>query len=192
MPPEPPAFEPAAHTRRAVLTAALALPPWMLVSGCTLSGPRDDSGSGDAGGDGAGSDDKQAADEDPDVAVLDEAVAVVSGLVTGLEQSVAERPTLARQVDPVLEAHRRHAQVLGEARPSDGGSAGTPSGSASPSRPPVGPRQTLARLARAERQAAARHLEHTARAKSGQFARLLASIAAAEAQYGVVLGKAAR
>ncbi|MPZ97353.1 MAG: hypothetical protein GEU96_21165 [Propionibacteriales bacterium] len=190
MPPEPPASDPAALTRRAVLTAALALPPWMLVSGCTLSGPRDDSGSDDSGGDDVGRDNKQAADEDPDVAVLDEAVAVVTGLVTGLEQSVAERPTLARQVDPVLEAHRRHAQVLGEARPS--GSAGTPSGSASPSRPPVGPRQTLARLARAERQAAARHLEHTARAKSGQFARLLASIAAAEAQYGVVLGKAAR
>ncbi|MGH3385856.1 MAG: hypothetical protein ACRDO1_14870 [Nocardioidaceae bacterium] len=189
MPPEPPASEPAAHTRRAVLTAALALPPWMLVSGCTLSGPRDDTGS-DSGSDDAGRDGKEAPDEDPDVAVLDDAVAVVAGLVTGLERSVAERPSLARQVDPVLEAHRRHAQVLGEARPST--DAGTPSASASPSEPPVGPRQTLARLARAERQAAARHLDHTARATSGQFARLLASIAAAEAQYGVVLGKAAR
>jgi len=179
-------------SRREVVTAAAAVPALWLAGGCTLSG---------AGSNPLPGAHEQAAD-DPDVVVLALAAAEVTGLVERLERVVRERPGLEPVVRPLLRNHEEHAEVLGAAGgPQQGGTpSGTPAQSGAPATDdgasagplPRGRARLLTELAAAEQQAADAHLRHVGRALSGQFARLLASISAAETQHATVLREAAR
>lgn len=176
-------------SRRQLLGTASAFPLLWPAGGCTLSGP---------GGDEPATPDPAA---DPDVAVLRSAAAQVDALVALCARVVDERPELARPVQPALQIHRRHAEVLGSASSSTARSgtgtptprrtgSGAPSGAATGEPLPRGRAPVLSLLAGAEQRAAQVHRRQVRQAESGQFAQLLAAVSAAESQLETVLKQA--
>ncbi len=173
---------PARPSRRAVVTAALAVP--VAGAGCTLSGPAPQR-----------SPVRQSAEVDPDVALLGEVTTATTELLALYEGVAAEHRDLRADLRPLLEAHRAHAGALGDAAPPGG--AGPSSrrrpgggGAAGPRVDvPRGARAAVRRLMAAEREAADGLLDATGRAASGPFARLLASMSASSAQALRVLGE---
>ena len=158
-------------------TAVAALPA--AVAGCTLSGPEAEDGQGAAA--------RRAGETDPDVALLDEVAGATETLVALYQSALQQHRDLRGDLRPLLAAHRAHAETLGTAAPPGD----------HPAR-----RRTLARadtevsqhqaaavreLRAAERRSASVLLEATRRARSGAFARLLASMSAASAQHVQVL-----
>lgn len=172
-------------TRRQVLAASVAVPAAWLTGACTLSRT-----------DGASAPERPEPAEDPDVVLLAHAVVLVEDLIALLERVVAERPPLATEVEPLLANHRRHAEVLGSAATPD--STRTPEDAADgpagdEGRPlPRRRNRVLGLVARREQRAADAHLRQVQGASSGQFARLLASVSAAESQHAAVLEEALR
>ncbi len=143
---------------------------------------------------------------DPDVAVAAEALANQREVLALLEATTDRHPRLRAELAPAVDAHRSHAAMLSRAVPYDmpvspsSSPSQAPSTSADPSpegtaspgattTPAVpGKRgRALAQVVAAERALATSTKRHAFRAQSGAFARLLGSMAAASAQYAVVL-----
>lgn len=125
---------------------------------------------------------------DPDVVLLTRARATVAGLEALYRSAMRRQPALRRRLRPLLAVHQQHARVLGE---SVTGSSLSPSPTPSARRLPRDTDALLRRLADAEQHAAVQHRLVSREALSGAFARLAASIAAAEAQHVVVLRETA-
>jgi hypothetical protein len=168
-----PPSDPILMSRRSLLRgAAAALTAWMLAA-CTTDSPNGGSAFGEP------------TPDDPDAALLQESVAVVTGLIDLVSRAIAELPTAARDLRAVLSTHRRHVEVLGSARRDPG--ASSPTTSETPAPLPRGRAAVLSVVVSEEIRASRSHLRHVARASSGPFAQLLASISAAEAQLATTL-----
>jgi hypothetical protein len=134
---------------------------------------------------------------DPDVVVAAEALANQEQVLALLGATGERHPGLARRLTPVVTAHEAHAALLADAVPPDVTAGPTTSPTTSPSPtddPGAGPTQipgnrarALERVITAERELAAATKQHAFRARSGGFARLLGSMAAAAAQHEAVL-----
>jgi hypothetical protein len=159
-------------SRRGLLRGAAAAPAAWVLAACTSDTLNGESTDGER------------APDDPDGELLQEAVAVVSGLVDLVSRAITERPVAARDLRALLRTHRRHAEVLGSARRASATTA--PTTSETPGLP-RGRAAVLSMVASEETRASRRHLRHVARASSGPFAQLLASISAAEAQLATTL-----
>ena len=184
---------PTRPSRRTVVAAALAVPA-AAASGCTLSDsspPREPQ-------------QRSAEEVDPDVALLDEVSFATDEMVALYEASVERHRVLRRDLRPLLQAHREHADALGDAAPEprrdqgrgqrrdrgrhgsgDPASEPTPGDVTVPARRP----EALRDLAAAERAHAVALMDATGRAASGDFARLLASMSAASATAERVLAE---
>jgi hypothetical protein len=138
---------------------------------------------------------------DPDVAVAAEALANQQQVLELLAATGERHPRLARRLAPVVAAHEAHASLLADAVPPDVTAEPTTSPTSSPS-PTGGPEsgrvrvprdrtRALGRVVAAERELATATKQHAFRARSGGFARLLGSMAAAAAQHEAVLGSQA-
>ena len=117
----------------------------------------------------------------PDVAL---AVAVLRGEQSMLDRVVAtarRHPGLADTVSGARSTHRAHVRLLLRAVP-DGTGSRAPAATVRPTRVPRRPGPALAALARAESRLSAAGERNAVRARSGAFARVLASMAAASAQ----------
>ncbi|MFY0409123.1 hypothetical protein [Solicola sp. PLA-1-18] len=106
-------------------------------------------------------------------------------------------PALAATLDPVVEHHRTHVTVLGgspddASTPSPTAST-SPSATASPNLPTISadPAVALSELGAAERAAGEARGSNSTAAASGDLARVLAAMAAGQAQHVVVLAAAA-
>jgi hypothetical protein len=152
---------------------------------------------------------------DPDVAVAAEALANQEQILELLGATGERHPGLGRALAAVVAAHEAHAALLADAVPPEvtaepttsptaspaPGGADTqatpesPEGSPSPdgrrTQVPRNPARALDRVVAAERELATATKQHAFRARSGGFARLLASMAAAAAQHEVVLASSA-
>lgn len=169
-------------SRRSVVAAAIAVP--VAAAGCTLSGPTP-----------TRSPQRRSAEVDPDVALLDDVTAATSAMVELYEGVLREHPSLRRDLRPMLDAQRAHADALGAAAPSEKDGPSGPSGGASPRRRsgrgvevPRRPAAAVRALTDAESRSAADLLEATRKALSGPFAQLLASMSASASQRVLVLG----
>lgn len=161
-----------------MLTAAVLL-PGSLAAGCTLSDGT------------APARQRTAAPADnPDLSLLDDAVEVNASLIEVYERTIERHPDLERTLRPLLRSHRAHASAFGDAAPAgaDRRSRG-PSGRG----PRVPPRAAAAlrNLSDHESENERGCQMRARRAASGEFARLLASIAACSAQHRWVLERAA-
>lgn len=113
---------------------------------------------------------------DPDEALLRTAVRLEEQMLTDLESLLPRSP---RRVRPTLEVHRAHLALLrGAADDTDSPTEEEPEGQDGPPGGGLTPR----RVSAAEARLARRHTDAAARASSGQFARVLAGMAAAAAQ----------
>jgi hypothetical protein len=97
-------------------------------------------------------------------------------------------PALAPSLSGARAVHRAHVALLREAVPDDT----APPGGHRTGRVPARPRQALSALARAEGRLGVAGQRNAVRARSGGFARVLASMAAASAQQAALLSTAAR
>jgi hypothetical protein len=184
-------------TRRAAL-ATLAAAVGGLAVGCTS--PSDDRKGRDT------APEPPEPSIDPDVAVAAEALANQREVLALLEATTDRHPRLRPELAAAIDAHRAHEAMLSRAVPDDVPVSPSPSasqapttstepapeGTASPgatSTPDVPGRRSraLAQVVAAERALATSTKRHAFRAQSGAFARLLGSMAAASAQYAVVL-----
>jgi hypothetical protein len=117
----------------------------------------------------------------PDVAL---AVAVLRGEQSMLDRLAAtarRHPGLTATVAGARSTHRAHVRLLLRAVP-DGTPARATAREVRPSRVPRRPGPALAALARAESRLSTAGQDNAVRARSGAFARVLASMAAASAQ----------
>ncbi|HSE10174.1 MAG TPA: hypothetical protein VLB29_16055 [Nocardioidaceae bacterium] len=180
----------ARFSRRAALAAVAALSGAALV-GCTREeqGPR-----------------RETAPEpvepqvDPDVLVAAQALANQQQILDLLTATQEAHSRFTGLLAPVLTAHEAHIALLQDAvpagvsvSPSTGPAGPSPSPDRSADALPSVPRnraRALAQVAQAERELAIATKRHAFRAQSGAFARLLGSMAAAAAQYDVVLSTA--
>jgi hypothetical protein len=162
-------------TRRGLLAAALALP--LAAAGCKNVG-------------GLGTPPRPL----PDVAVLREAIAGETVMISRYTAVLAAAPGLAGSLRPFLDQHRAHLAAL-HRRLVDPRAAGGASPSPSVSRPvtdvPGTPAAARAYLRGTEQAAAQALLGHLA-AASPSLAQLLASIAASEASHALLLGSRRR
>lgn len=179
-------------SRRTVVTA-LALAPVAVASGCTLSRtPTTEPADAPTGG---GPTDKATkptvtptvVETNPDVALVVAARRTVVQLVAAYDATLRRHRRLRPTLATMLERHRRHADVLGGAVTDEPrgttGSAPVPE----PIQVPRRARLAVAALRVAEQNAQRTHLRHTRAAQSGALARVLASMAASEAQHVTLL-----
>lgn len=145
---------------------------------------------------------------DPDVDLAAAVLAAEQSMVDLVDATLAAHPRLERVLAQTRSVHLSHVTLLDDAAPPEDPPDGTPddatSGSASPTTPsPTGteseaPRRVprdrgraLRLLANAEDDLSLSNKQSAFAAKSGSFARVLASMAAASAQQAAVL-RAAR
>lgn len=179
--------------RRTVLGGASTLAGLGALSGCTSGTPSTPAATPRRAT-------TTAAGQDPDVALAASVLREQRAALTRVEATVTAHPRLATVLSGVRSGHRRHIRLLAGAVPSGGSSPSvTPSPSPSPSTGPgtgpgvpADPADALAALARAEGTLAATGRRHALAARSGAFARLLGSVAAAATQQEVHLDDAAR
>lgn len=88
---------------------------------------------------------------------------------------------LRRRLEPVVEVHRAHVELLAQA--DDVG----PDGTGEAGRVPGAPSDAVAQLVRLERSLSAQHVTTAMASRSGVLARVVASMSAAAAQQAVVL-----
>jgi hypothetical protein len=134
------------------------------LAGCSNSSP------GDNGASGGGK------TEDPDTAVLAEAVAETRDLIARYDRAPA---SIRKKIIALRADHQAHLEALGAT------TMVTPSPSATVA-PSPGP-AALSDLAAAEKTAADRRVDQCKRAKSADLARLLASIGGCEAAHAKAL-----
>jgi hypothetical protein len=130
---------------------------------------------------------------DPDVTLASTVLAAERAVLDRVRATAAAHPPLAVRLAATAAVHARHVRLLTRAVPPQQRSASpspSPSTSASTPAPPVVPHgqaKALQALARAEDDLCASGKQAAFTARSGEFARLLASMAAAAAQQAAVL-----
>jgi hypothetical protein len=158
-------------TRRGVLAAVMSLP--LVATGCKGVGA-------------LGTPPRQ----QPDVAVVRDAIDAETLMISRYNAVLAAVPALAGSLDPLLQQHREHLARL-RARLIEPSTASRPERpstvAASPAGVPGTPAAARAYLRHAE-QAAAQTLLGKLTAAPPSLAQLLASIAASEATHALVLG----
>lgn len=152
---------------------------------------------------------------DPDVVVAGDTLAAEREMLDAIDATMARHQGLEPLLTPVAAVHRAHVELLTRAvpespsaspsaspsflaspsaappgSPAGASPASSPSGSASPSssRVPRDPDRAVRRLARHEDRLSLFDKQQAFTARSGAFARLLASMAAAAAQQASGLG----
>jgi len=175
-------------TRRATLGGAAALTA-VAVAGCT------DDGSGRRT---VTAPPTRRAGTDPDVLLAATVLADERAMLARVKATTRRHPTLKAELAGARAAHRAHVRLLSRAVPKEAASASasaspsaTPSAAPSPG-VPAKPGPALAALVQAEDR-----LSHLGRrsafaARSGAFARVLASMAAAATQQATQLSSAAQ
>jgi hypothetical protein len=156
---------------------------------------------------------------DPDVVVAGDTLAAERAMLDRVSATMARHTGLAPLLTPVAAVHQAHVELLTRAVPDSATSAASPSGSASPTTSPPGvptgptaassspsagsgattetvrvprdPDRAVRDLARHEDALSLVDKQQAFTARSGAFARLLASMAAAAAQQAVVLAGSA-
>lgn len=130
------------------------------------------------------------ADEDPDLALVGEVSAVLSGRVALLEETVARHPDLASRLSALADAHRAHLAALGDVVPPEAGASprASPSASAATNAPaptpvPSRPGPALAGVVAAGSAGADELTRLAFLARSGPLARLVAAMAASTAMH---------
>jgi hypothetical protein len=178
-------------TRRATLGGAAALAA-VTVAGCT-----DD---GSAGRTIAPAPTRRAG-TDPDVLLAASVLADERELLERVKATTRRHPALKGDLAGARAAHRAHVKLLARAVPKETASpspSASPSATESPTAPPrrapvpAKPGPALAALARAEDGLSHRGRRSAFAARSGAFARVLASMAAAAAQQATELSSAAQ
>lgn len=176
-------------TRRAVVTA-VAVGLGAGLAGCTTS---EDPGAR-RGRTTPGATTAEQPDHDVTVAAL--ALADEQRAVDAVQATVSRHGKLAGLLSPLVDMHTAHVDLLAEAAPEEGSSVGE-SPTASPSTPadghvrvPGDPRAALRKLVALEEELTTSSKRHSFAARSGAFARLLASMAASSAQNATVLAAA--
>ena len=114
----------------------------------------------------------------PDVELQLAAIAAERRLISGCQRALRVHPELAQTLRPIIADHTAHLSALGARRSVADRSPGIV-----PAAAPV----ALKRLARAEHAAADARVQDCVAASSRPFARLLASIGAAESQHAWAL-----
>ena len=165
-------------TRRTALAGALTA--GVVASGCTsLSDPADRTAPAPVSG------------PAPDVELAAQVLAREQEMLARVRRTARRHAPLRDQLAAVMTIHVRHVDLLSEAVP-DPGNAPTPStATPAPTPPavPADPARALRRLARQEDTLSLQNRQSAFAARSGGFARLLASMAAASAQQAVLLGQ---
>ena len=138
---------------------------------------------------------------DPDVALATSVVAAERALLEQIDATVRRHPRLERVLDATREVHDAHIALLEDAVPPESAAEEEPDAGASPTDPvsePAGEEETPGRVPRdraralravasAEDTLALAAKQAAFSARSGAFARVLASMAAAAAQQSAVL-----
>jgi hypothetical protein len=182
------AASPARLTRRAaLLTVAVGMGGTL--AGCTVGDepPRSSARRGTPA--------SSAGTEDPDVAIAAQALAEERSALDVLQATVTRHPELTSTLNPLVEAHRAHVNLLADAAPdrteSSPASASSELSPAESVAVPANRRRALAAVAAQQDRLSLSHKRHAFAARSGAFARLLASMGASAAQHGVVLASVA-
>ena len=171
-------------SRRSVVGGAAALAA-LGASGCTGGG---DSGPAAAPTASVTSTDRASrAPANPDVALAAAVLRSEQAMLGRVLATARRHPGLSDSLAGARSAHRAHVALLRRADPDDA----SPAGTRRPGRVPTRPGRALSALARAEDRLGAAGQRDAVRARSGAFARVLASMAAASAQQAAVLSAAA-
>lgn len=126
---------------------------------------------------------------DQDVRLAAQVLAGEQAMLDLVLAALRRHPRLAAPLAAATQAHREHVDLLVGAVPSD---ARAPRRADRPPPVPARPGAALSGLARAEDRLARLRAHDALAARSGPFARVLASMAAAAAQQGTLLADAAR
>lgn len=192
MPVPSPARSHARLSRRVVLSGLAAAAAMPLV-GCTTGASDREDGPGPV-----------EPEVDPDVVIATESLTAQQATIALVLATQQRHPGLAARLAPLLTAHQAHADLLAEAvpdgtvppqEPASGDATTDPAvSSAGPSPSPEPtvpgtPQRALRALAGAERELVTLTKQHAFKARSGAFARVLGSVAAAAAQHAAVLGE---
>jgi hypothetical protein len=159
-------------SRRGVLGLAVVAVAGLV--GCS------NSSSGDKGTPGAGG----GKGEDPDTAVLAEAVADTRELIAHYDNAPA---SIRKKIVALRADHQAHLEALGATSTASATPTSAFGATTEPSAKPSGGPAALAELSTAEKTAADRRVDQCKRAKSGDLARLLASIGGCEAGHAKLL-----
>ncbi len=184
MPPAP------ALSRRTATGGALAVTA-VLATGCTGADRRP----GAAGPTPSVTGSPTAVPEDPDVALARAVLLRERAMLATLQATARVHPRLRGVLASGRASHRDHVRVLSAAVPDGTGPAPAAASRRRPRHPaavPARPSAALAALAGAEERHARDGRDSCVAARSGTFARLLASMAAAASQQAAVLSAAAR
>jgi len=138
------------------------------------------SSSGDKGTPGAGG----GKGEDPDTAVLAEAVADTRELIARYDDAPA---SIRKKIIALRADHQAHLEALGATSMTSATPTSAFGATTEPSAKPSSGPAALAALSTAEKTAADRRVDQCTRAKSGDLARLLASIGGCEAGHAQLL-----
>jgi hypothetical protein len=112
-------------------------------------------------------------------------------LVDRIEVTVHHHPTLRKELHDALAVHRAHVRLLSGTVQGGTVRGAGPHRSAGPSVPGTAG-AAVAAVVRSERRLEAAHVATAVRAQSGDFARVLAGMAAAAAQQAAVLSATAQ
>jgi hypothetical protein len=172
-------------SRRTAIGGAAALTA-LVVSGCTNgSGPRSSPSAAPPGEQG---DSPTQAPEDPDVALAAAVLRSEQDMLDRVLATARRHPRLAASVSGARAAHQAHVALLTRAVPGRSATpTPTPAPRVRPARVPASARSALASLAGAENRLSVTGRRRAGVARSGSFARVLASMAAASAQQAVHL-----
>lgn len=128
----------------------------------------------------------------PDVTLAASVLAHEQAMLAKVRATVRAHPHLAAPLAGAEDAHRAHVRLLARAVRHDQTPAPTTAATPGPKPVPTRPGPALAALARAEDQLSLTGRHSSFAARSGAFARVLASMAASAAQQAAVLTAAAR
>jgi hypothetical protein len=122
--------------------------------------------------------------EDPDTAVLAEAVADTRQLIARYDDAPA---SIRKKIIALRADHQAHLEALGATSMASATPTSAFGATTEPSAKPSSGPAALAALSTAEKTAADRRVDQCKRAKSGDLARLLASIGGSEAGHAKLL-----
>ena len=125
-------------------------------------------------------------DADPDLALVRRVQADELGAMRLVQRTRARHPELRARLADTLRFHQSHLEVLGDAATGTDRARRREESAVA-----AQPARALADVVAAERRLAVRHSRSALEARSGPLARTVASMAAAAAQQGSVLGSAA-